>query len=82
MLELALIENLQREHLNPIEIAISYKRLLDDCKLTQEQVAEKIGKERSVIANFLRLLRLPQKVQDAVRKEKISMGHARAFKFH
>ncbi|MEK7819389.1 MAG: ParB/RepB/Spo0J family partition protein [Bacteroidota bacterium] len=78
MLELALIENLQREHLNPIEIAISYKRLLDDCKLTQEQVAEKIGKERSVIANFLRLLRLPQKVQDAVRKEKISMGHARA----
>ena len=78
MLELALIENLQREHLNPIEIAISYKRLMDDCNLTQEKVAEKIGKERSTITNFLRLLKLPLKVQDSVRKEKISMGHARA----
>lgn len=78
MLELALIENLQREHLNPIEIAISYKRLIDECALTQEQVSQRIGKDRSTITNTLRLLRLPEKIQGSVRTGEISSGHARA----
>lgn len=78
MLELALIENLQREHLNPIEIAISYKRLIDECNFTQEDVSRKIGKDRTTITNFLRLLRLPEQIQLAVRKGELSSGHARA----
>ena len=78
MLELALIENLQREHLNPIEIAISYKRLIDECRYTQEEVSQKIGKDRTTITNFLRLLKLPESIQNAVRKGEISSGHARA----
>ncbi len=78
MLELALIENLQREHLNPIEIAISYKRLIDECAYTQEQLADKISKDRSTIANFLRLLKLPEPIQGGVRKGLVSNGHARA----
>jgi ParB family chromosome partitioning protein len=78
MLELALIENLQREHLNPIEIAISYKRLIDECRYTQEEVSQKIGKDRTTITNFLRLLRLPEPIQTAVRKGDLSSGHARA----
>lgn len=78
MLELALIENLQREHLNPIEIAISYKRLIDECRYTQEEVSQKIGKDRTTITNFLRLLKLPEPIQNAVRKGEISSGHARA----
>lgn len=78
MLELALIENLQREHLNPIEIAISYKRLIDECRYTQEEVSRKIGKDRTTITNFLRLLKLPDPIQTAVRKGEISSGHARA----
>lgn len=78
MLELALIENLQREHLNPIEIAISYKRLIDECSLTQEQVSQRIGKDRSTITNTLRLLRLPEKIQSSVRHGTITSGHARA----
>jgi ParB family chromosome partitioning protein len=78
MLELALIENLQREHLNPIEIAISYKRLIDECRYTQEEVSQKIGKDRTTITNFLRLLKLPEPIQIAVRKGEISGGHARA----
>jgi len=78
MLELALIENLQREHLNPIEIAISYKRLIDECRYTQEEVSQKIGKDRTTITNFLRLLKLPEPIQSAVRKGEISSGHARA----
>jgi ParB family transcriptional regulator, chromosome partitioning protein len=78
MLELALIENLQREHLNPIEIGISYRRLIEECQLTQEQVADRIGKERSTITNFLRLLKLPEEIQTAVRKGDLSGGHARA----
>jgi len=78
MLELALIENIQREHLNPIEIAAGYQRLMDECHLTQEDVAVKVGKERSTVANFLRLLKLPDKIKDGLRKEKIQMGHARA----
>lgn len=78
MLELALIENLQREHLNPIEIAISYKRLIDECRYTQEEVSQRIGKDRTTITNSLRLLKLPDPIQMAVRKGGISSGHARA----
>ncbi len=78
MLELALVENLQREHLNPIEVAISYQRLIDECDLTQELVAQKIGKDRTTVTNFLRLLKLPAQVQLSLRREEISMGHARA----
>jgi len=78
MLELALIENLQREHLNPIEIAISYKRLIDECSYTQEEVSQKIGKDRTTVTNFLRLLKLPEPIQAAVRRGEISTGHARA----
>ena len=78
MLELALIENLQRAHLNPIEIAISYKRLIDECNITQEQVSQKVGKDRSTVTNFLRLLKLPDGIQMSVRKEELSTGHARA----
>jgi ParB family chromosome partitioning protein len=78
MLELAIIENVQRENLNPIEVSLGYQRLIEECNLTQEDVAEKIGKDRSTVANFLRLLRLPQQIQDCLRDRKISMGHARA----
>ncbi len=78
MLELALIENLQREHLNPIEIAISYRRLIEECRYTQDEVAHRIGKDRTTITNFLRLLRLPDPIQTAVRLGKVSSGHARA----
>ena len=78
MLELAIIENVQRENLNPIEVSHGYQRLIDECGLTQEQVALKIGKERSTITNFLRLLKLPEKVQDELRQKTIAMGHARA----
>ncbi|MCX6740614.1 MAG: ParB/RepB/Spo0J family partition protein [Candidatus Parcubacteria bacterium] len=77
-LELALIENLQRKNLNPIEEAISYRRLMDEFNLTQEQVSLKIGKKRSSVANTLRLLTLPEDVQKAILDEKISEGHARA----
>lgn len=78
MLELALIENLQREHLNPIEVAISYERLIKECQLTQEEIAQKIGKDRTTVTNFLRLLKLPDAIQQSVRKGEITMGHARA----
>lgn len=78
MLEMALLENLQRENLNAIEIAMSYRRLMDECELTQEQVAERMKKERSTVANYLRLLKLPPDVQKAVRDGQLSMGHARA----
>ena len=78
MLELALIENIHRENLNAIEVAISYQRLIDECNLTQEEVSEKVGKSRSAVANFLRLLKLPAEVQFAIRDGHISMGHARA----
>ena len=78
MLELALIENLQREHLNPIEIAISYQRLMNDVGMTPEEVGKKVSKDRTTIVNFLRLLRLPQKIQDSLRRGALSMGHARA----
>jgi len=78
MLELALIENLLREDLNPVEITSGYQRLIEEYKYTQEQVAERVGKERSTITNFLRLLRLPASIQDMVRTKKITFGHARA----
>ncbi len=78
MLELALIENLQREHLNPIEIAISYQRLMQDVGLSPEEVAQKVSKDRTTIVNFLRLLKLPAVVQEALRKSQLTMGHARA----
>jgi len=78
MLELALVENIQREELNPLEIAISFQRLLDECKLKQEELSQKVGKDRSTIANYIRLLKLPTEVQIAIRDKKISMGHARA----
>lgn len=78
MLELALIENVQREHLNPVEIALGYQRLIDECSLTQEEVSQKVGKDRTTVTNFLRLLRLPYDIQQALRQKKITMGHARA----
>ena len=78
LLELALLENLQRENLNAIEIGLSYKRLMDECVFTQEQVADRMGKERSTVTNYIRLLKLPPDVQVAVRNGQISMGHARA----
>jgi ParB family chromosome partitioning protein len=78
MLEMALIENIHRENLNAIEIAISYQRLIDECNLTQEQLSEQVGKGRTSITNFLRLLKLPPEVQIALRDGHITMGHARA----
>ncbi len=78
MLEMALVENIQREDLDPIEIAISYQRLMDECNLTQESMSERVGKKRSTIANYLRLLKLPAEIQLGLREKQISMGHARA----
>ncbi|MGB2866994.1 MAG: ParB/RepB/Spo0J family partition protein [Bacteroidota bacterium] len=78
MLELALIENIQREHLNPMEIANAYQRLIDECRLSQDEIAQRVGQDRSTVTNFIRLLKLPDQIQDGLRKEKISMGHARA----
>ncbi|GMT44792.1 MAG: chromosome partitioning protein ParB [bacterium] len=78
MLEMALIENIHRKNLNAIEVAISYKRLIDECDLTQEKLSGKVGKNRTTITNFLRLLKLPPEVQIALRDSTISMGHARA----
>tara|TARA_B110000037_G_C17127998_1_gene509341 strand:+ start:7015 stop:7926 length:912 start_codon:yes stop_codon:yes gene_type:complete len=76
-LEIALIENIQREDLNAIEIGITYQRLLDECSLTHEELSKRLGKSRSVISNFLRLLKLPPTIQTAVKTGKLSMGHAR-----
>jgi len=78
MLEMALIENIHRKDLNAIEIAISYQRLIDECELTQEQLSERVGKNRSTVTNYLRLLKLPAEVQIALRDDTITMGHARA----
>lgn len=78
LLELALLENLQREDLNAMEIALSYKRMMEELNHTQEEVAERMGKERSTVANYIRLLKLPPDIQVAVRTNKITMGHARA----
>ncbi|MGD1839518.1 MAG: ParB/RepB/Spo0J family partition protein [Thermonemataceae bacterium] len=78
MLEMALIENIQRENLNPIEIALSYQRLLTECDLKQEELGDRVGKNRTTVTNYLRLLKLPPVIQAALRDKKISMGHARA----
>ncbi len=78
MLEMALVENVQREELNPIEVALGYQRLMEECGLTQEAVAEKVSKSRATVSNFLRLLRLPPRVQAALRDNEVAMGHARA----
>ncbi len=78
MLEMALVENIQREQLDAIEVAISYKRLIDECNLTQEQLSQKVSKQRSTITNYLRLLKLPIEIQLGIRNSDISMGHARA----
>ncbi len=78
LLELALLENLQREDLNAIEIGLSYKRMMEELDYTQEQVAERMGKERSTVTNYIRLLKLPPDIQLAVRNGNLSMGHARA----
>ena len=78
MLELALIENIHRQDLNAIEVAISYQRLMEECVLTQEKLSERVGKNRSTITNFLRLLKLPPEIQVALRDSSITMGHARA----
>lgn len=78
MLEMALIENIQRENLNAIEIALSYQRLMSECSLRQEELGDRVGKNRSTVTNYLRLLKLPPDIQIAVRDNKLSMGHARA----
>lgn len=78
MLEMALVENIQRENLDAIEIALSYQRLIDECNLTQDGLSEKVGKKRSTVTNYLRLLKLPARIQLAIRNGHISMGHARA----
>jgi len=78
MLEMAIVENIQRKDLNPIEISLSYQRLIDECNLTQEKLSERIGKSRSAVTNFLRLLNLPSAVQAGLRDAKITMGHAKA----
>ena len=78
MLEMALVENIQREDLDAIEIALSYQRLIDECKLTQETLSDRVGKKRSTVTNYLRLLKLPARIQKGIVEKNISMGHARA----
>lgn len=78
LLELAIIENVQREDLNPIDLANGYKKLVEECSLTQEEVAKRVGKDRSTITNLLRLLKLPIPIQDSLKKDEISLGHAKA----
>jgi ParB family chromosome partitioning protein len=78
MLEMALVENIQREDLDPMEVSLSYKRLIDECNLTQEQLSDKVGKQRSTVTNFLRLLKLPAPIQRSLRDRELSMGHAKA----
>ena len=78
MLEMALVENIQRENLDAIEVAISYQRLIDECSLTQEQLSERVGKNRTTVTNYLRLLKLPAEIQVGIIEKEISMGHARA----
>lgn len=78
MLELALVENIQRQELNPLEIALSFQRLIDECKLKQDELSQKVGKDRSTVSNYIRLLKLPTEIQIAIRDNRITMGHARA----
>ena len=78
MIEMALIENIQRENLNPLEVAFSFQRMIEECNLRQEDLGERVGKNRSTVTNYLRLLKLPPAIQAALRDENISMGHAKA----
>lgn len=78
MLEMAIVENIQREDLDAIEIAVSFQRLIDECDLTQEAMAERVGKKRTTVTNYLRLLKLPAEIQFAIRAKKITMGHAKS----
>ena len=78
MLEMALVENIQRAELDAIEVAISYQRLIEECKLTQEEMSQRVGKKRSTITNYLRLLKLPAEIQNGIINNQLSMGHARA----
>ena len=78
MLEMALVENIQRENLDAIEVALSFQRLIDECNLTQEELSDKVGKNRTTVTNYVRLLKLPAAIQAAIREGKVSMGHARA----
>ncbi len=77
MLELALVENIQREDLDAVEVAISFQRLIEECKLTQEELSERVGKQRSTVANYLRLLKLPAEIQLGIKNKQLMMGHAR-----
>ena len=77
MLEMAIVENIQRENLDPIEVAMSYQRLIDECNLTQEQMAQRVGKKRASVTNYLRLLKLPAKVQHDLKVGQVSVGHAK-----
>ncbi len=77
MLEMALVENIQRENLNPLEVAISFQRLIDECELTQEELSNKVGKDRTTVTNYLRLLKLPAEIQKGLNENKLGMGHAR-----
>lgn len=78
MLEMAIVENIQREDLDAIEVALSFQRLIDECNLTQEAMAERVGKKRATVTNYLRLLKLPAEIQFAIRAKKISVGHAKS----
>ena len=78
MLEMAIVENIQREDLDAIEVAVSFQRLIDECNLTQEAMAERVGKKRATVTNYLRLLKLPAEIQFAIRAKKITMGHAKS----
>lgn len=78
MLEMALVENIQRSELNPLEIALSYQRLIDECHLQHDELAKRVGKERSTVSNYVRLLKLPPDIQSALKAKNLSMGHARA----
>jgi ParB family transcriptional regulator, chromosome partitioning protein len=78
MLEMALVENIQRKDLNPIEVSLSFQRLIEECKLTHEELSDKVGKDRSTITNYLRLLKLPATIQMGLQDSVISIGHARA----
>ncbi|HHJ51427.1 MAG TPA: ParB/RepB/Spo0J family partition protein [Phaeodactylibacter sp.] len=80
MLEMALVENIQRADLNPLEVAITYQRLIEECKLTHDAMAERVGKKRSTITNFLSVLKLPPQIQEALKERKISLGHAKALR--
>jgi len=77
MLELALVENIQREDLDAVEVAISFQRLIEECRLTQEQLSDRVGKQRSTVANYLRLLKLPAEIQLGIKNKNLMMGHAR-----